>query len=186
MVPDEADGTAVQLAKKLCADCPVRAACLLEAEEVAERFGPELVQGVWGGLTGQERNTMVGLNRAPAPCSRCGLDCVPISPKLTECEACSPRSRLRYDDYQTQITALIAAGCSYEQIALRLRLTKSGVVTACARWKLTPQARSSSVRKAHLPCGTVAAKYRHHREEKYSWKRCPQCREVPWKPTLKK
>lgn len=178
MVPDPGDTAGEQLAKKICQPCPVRGDCLAAALQHAE--AGEATLGVWGGLTGQERDTMIGLGLQPRPCPRCGLDCVPIKLGLTRCSSCKPRVGRRYNDYRPQIEQLIAANLSRDQIAEKLRLPKSGVVSACKRWKLAVTQPSSSGHRDLMPCGTPAAKARHHRKEKYSWRRCERCRNVPW------
>lgn len=48
-----------QRAKTICADCPVRQACLQHALAVSEPYG------VWGGLTEQERRNGSVPNPAP-------------------------------------------------------------------------------------------------------------------------
>jgi hypothetical protein len=186
MVPDEDDGAGVQLAKKVCLGCSVGVSCLLAAEDEATRYGADQVQGVRGGLTAQERATWAGLGRWPAPCTGCGLDCVPIHLRTTKCSACNPRARVHYADYREQIVNLIKGGWSYEQIGVRLHLGKEAIAGACARWKLSAKTRSNRPRRDKLPCGTLAAKYRHHRKEKKTgdpadgFKACPKCRHVPW------
>lgn len=171
----------VKTAKRLCAQCPVRIKCLLEAEEVTRTLGPEFAQGVWGGLTVAERNTMAGMGRLPDNCSSCGLECVPINMATSQCSACDPTAKVCYDDYRMIIELMVKDGKSYREISEELRLNKSAVVSACGRWKLKIGKRSASrTRTEVMECGTLAAKYRHHRKEKYSWRNCPQCKFVPW------
>lgn len=192
MVPADDDSSGVQLAKKVCHGCPVLISCLMAAEKIGETHGREYAQGVWGGLTAQERDTMVGLNRWPAPCTSCGLECVPINLSITECSACKPKATILTADYREQITDLVALGRSYEEIARRLRLRKATVTRACGLWKLKSAKRSSSGRQWTKPCGTEAAKARHHRLEKKTgnpadgFKACPICKHVKWKNRDKK
>ncbi|WP_263165448.1 WhiB family transcriptional regulator [Streptomyces sp. SCSIO ZS0520] len=54
MYPDS-DATEIQVAKALCARCPVAAACLAEAMRLEGSRGRDGRFGVWGGLTGPER-----------------------------------------------------------------------------------------------------------------------------------
>lgn len=49
MYPSSMDEQGVQLAKLICAQCPVRDICMNEALNNGEQFG------VWGGLTAEER-----------------------------------------------------------------------------------------------------------------------------------
>ncbi|MET9606814.1 WhiB family transcriptional regulator [Streptomyces sp. NPDC006512] len=49
-----------EAAKRVCAGCPVRAACLDHALRTREPFG------VWGGLTEEERRAMLGSSSRPA------------------------------------------------------------------------------------------------------------------------
>jgi WhiB family redox-sensing transcriptional regulator len=46
-----------QIAKSICAACPVAAACLAHALEVREPYG------VWGGLSEDEREELLGADR---------------------------------------------------------------------------------------------------------------------------
>lgn len=187
MVPDESDGAAVLLAKKVCQDCPVAVACLYAAEQIVERLGSGQAQGVWGGLTARERDSAVGLARWPAPCTSCRLDCVPINASITECSACRPQATVLYADYREQILELIAKGLSYEEISGRVRLPRPAVTRACNNWKVKPAKRSGVGHREYQPCGTVAAKLRHHRAEKKTgnpadgFAACPVCRHVSWK-----
>lgn len=180
MVPADGDSAGLRRAKKLCAGCPVRDRCRQQAIQEATAGGMEAVWGVWGGLTEKERATMIGLGRQPAPCTRCGLDCVPIKLKMTKCAVCQPRAQIRYDDYRLKIERMVRDGCSTKEVAERLHLRREAVVSACARWKLGVAKRSSARQIDVMPCGTLAAKYRHHRRERYSWRDCPRCQFVPW------
>ena len=49
-------GAAQNVAKKLCAGCPVRLECLAEALDSGEQFG------VWGGMTERERRALLRRN----------------------------------------------------------------------------------------------------------------------------
>lgn len=178
MVPHQ---RGIKSAKRVCSACPVQVKCLLAVEKMRLEQGAEQVQGVYAGLTARERDTMAVLGRQPEPCTKCGLDCVPINLEMTECEACQPKADIRYDDYRLLIEQRVRAGKSYQEIADELRLKKRVVVAACAKWKLKIGKRSASrPRQGVMECGTLAAKYRHHRKEPYSWRNCPQCRFVPW------
>lgn len=173
--------TRVRRAKALCSVCPVRIKCLLAAQKLTLDSGADAAQGVWGGLTQQERATMAGTGRLPAPCTRCGQECVPINLATTECSACKPTARLFYEDYRLMIETMLRDGNSYQEIADRLHLRVGAVKSACGRWKLRSTKRSPyPEQKRAMECGTLAAKYRHHRKEKYSWRDCPKCRFVPW------
>ena len=50
---DEPDDIAA--AKAVCAVCPVRDECLADAYEAADHMALDEVEGVWGGLTKEER-----------------------------------------------------------------------------------------------------------------------------------
>lgn len=52
MYPGEDDKAGIELAKEVCAACPVRAECLDEAQRTGDRWG------IWGGYTAEERRTM--------------------------------------------------------------------------------------------------------------------------------
>lgn len=175
----EDDACDVSLSKKICADCPVVSSCFAFAEQLTAAYGREYAQGVWGGLTLQERNTLAGLGRPPVPCPRCGLICVPVSYATELCQQCDPTSRIRYDDYREQITSLVSAGWTYQQVADRLRLNRSAVGNACLRWDSKAKTASKRGRRALRECGTLAAKTRHARHGE-SWQNCA-CRHVPWK-----
>jgi hypothetical protein len=180
MVPDDdAPPFVVQMAKKLCHDCPVKVECLALAEQVTELHGIDQAQGVWGGLTAPERGIRVALGLESRPCRICGLDYVPISLKVDKCSSCAPRARRHYDDYRPQIVPLIADGLSVAEVAARLRIPKDSIPPLLRRWELTSR-RSRSGNRELKPCGTLAAKYRHHRKEKFSWRNCAACRLVPW------
>lgn len=66
--------------QELCASCPVRAACLLDALEGGE-------QGVWGGTTEVQRRILRRHYRR-ASCPGCGSDVVPILDVVQVCVAC--------------------------------------------------------------------------------------------------
>ena len=51
-------------AKSICAQCPVRMECLAAALSVQAEFG------VWGGLNGQERRSLVRQNRRSGQLNR--------------------------------------------------------------------------------------------------------------------
>jgi hypothetical protein len=178
MVPDDSR-QGVDLAKKVCAGCPVVSSCFAQAQRLTAVHGRQYPQGVWGGLTLQERNTMVGLDRDPVPCPGCGLICVPVSYATNRCQVCDPKTRLTYLDYRDRITRLIASGSSYQQVAAALRLGHVAVASACGRWGIKAQTASPRVRHALKECGTLAAKSRHARHGE-SWENCA-CKHVPWK-----
>jgi hypothetical protein len=178
MVPDD-DQAGVQLAKKLCADCPVVAECRALAEQVTTTFGPDFAQGVWGGLTLRERGTMVGLPRSPLPCAQCGLICVPVSHTTDRCDICDTTTEIDYAEYHPQIVEMIAAGLTYRQVADGLHLSQRGVTDACRRWKIRAGATSARRTRALKECGTLAAKERH-RKHRESWENCA-CKHVRWK-----
>lgn len=182
MVPTEDADTyplEIQLAKKVCAGCPVTVRCLIAAEHLTTTLGADYAQGVWAGLTVQERATMAGLKVGPVPCSACGLDCVPINLSTFECIVCKPTARLRYDDYRPQIVALIEAGLSYHQVADQLRLGREAVTAACFRWKIRSRTASARKQQRVKECGTLAAKQRHLRHGETD-QDCA-CKHVPWK-----
>lgn len=52
MYPRDEDSAGIELAKEVCATCPVRAECLDEAQRTGDRWG------IWGGYTAEERRTM--------------------------------------------------------------------------------------------------------------------------------
>lgn len=185
MTPDPDDGEALRLAKKLCAQCPVKVKCLLASE--ALQRGGERARGVWAGLSEQERNTMAGLGRLPEPCSSCDLDCVPINLSTTQCASCRPTALVDFGDYRLLIETMVRDGKSYQEISDRLRLKKASLASACKRWKIKIGKRSANRPRANVKeCGTLAAKYRHHRNIPYSWRDCPRCRLVPWNKAVAK
>jgi len=177
MVPDGRQ--AVLLAKKVCAGCPVQMRCYADAEDLSAAYGHDNPQGVWAGLTLQERNTWAGLRRTPAPCAECGLICVPVSHATDRCQACDPETPLAYRDYRDQILEMIAAGWTYQQVADQLRLSKSGVAGACYRWQEKARTSPRRGKRAVKECGTLAAKSRHARHGE-SWENCA-CKHVAWK-----
>jgi WhiB family redox-sensing transcriptional regulator len=63
--PDKGGDT--KPAKRICADCEVRAECLAYALQHGERFG------VWGGLSERERRRLVP-RRRPGRVARCGTE----------------------------------------------------------------------------------------------------------------
>jgi WhiB family redox-sensing transcriptional regulator len=54
-----------QLAKRICARCPVRAQCLEYALSVADTWGG-IATGIWGGTTPQERDQLRQQRKAVA------------------------------------------------------------------------------------------------------------------------
>lgn len=55
------DGSGVEAARKICADCPVKQACLEYA--LVQRID----HGVWGGCSERERRRILKRRRAEAP-----------------------------------------------------------------------------------------------------------------------
>ncbi len=177
MVPEDDEG--VPLAKKICVECPVTAACLAAAEQLTVTHGADYAQGIWGGLTLRERATWMVLDRVPRPCAECGLVCVPINNTTDRCSSCHPEARLHYDEYRSTIEGLFAAGCTFQQAAQVLRVKQNSLTAACYRWQLEPGTPSARGRKPVQECGTLAAKTRHLRHGE-SWDDCA-CRHTPWK-----
>ena len=58
--PDEEDEAGAEIAKQICAACPVREVCLEHAIAVREKWG------VWGGLTARERRRIIRRRRRTA------------------------------------------------------------------------------------------------------------------------
>jgi WhiB family transcriptional regulator, redox-sensing transcriptional regulator len=58
------DGVGVEIARRICADCPVKAACL----EYALRNGID--HGVWGGTSERERRRIARRRRLAAEAAR--------------------------------------------------------------------------------------------------------------------
>ncbi len=58
--PDTDEDSDAEVAKEVCANCRVRAACLDYALSFREK------QGVWGGLTERERRRIIRQRRRPA------------------------------------------------------------------------------------------------------------------------
>lgn len=177
MVPDDAQG--ILLAKKICAQCPVVSSCFAAAERITKTFGPDLAQGLWGGLTLAERNTLGGLGRPPQACPQCDLICVPVNYATQRCSVCDPQAAVAYDDYRPRIIEMIEAGFSYHEIAIALRLKRSNLSSACYRWKIKAKRSSKRGKRARKECGTLAAKERH-RKHGESWQDCA-CRHVRWR-----
>lgn len=79
-------GSAGTEAKKVCADCPVRGACLEWSLENGERYG------IWGGLTWGDRKKLGPKRR----CLNCDQPFAPASPSERMCsEHCRSTSRSR-------------------------------------------------------------------------------------------
>ena len=55
------DGAGVEAARKICADCPVKAPCLEHALE------QRIDHGVWGGCSERERRRILKTRRTGAP-----------------------------------------------------------------------------------------------------------------------
>lgn len=55
---------AVALAKTICAACPARAFCLYDALDREGQAKAESRNGIWGGLTPDERANLAGAGRA--------------------------------------------------------------------------------------------------------------------------
>jgi WhiB family redox-sensing transcriptional regulator len=64
--PDPSDARGIELAKVVCAECPVIAACLAGAIERGEKFG------VFGGLTAEERDNFVRRSKRKRAIPECG------------------------------------------------------------------------------------------------------------------
>jgi WhiB family redox-sensing transcriptional regulator len=64
--PDPCDFRGIELAKAVCAVCPVVAACLAGAIERGEKFG------VFGGLTAEERDNFVRRSKRKRAIPECG------------------------------------------------------------------------------------------------------------------
>jgi hypothetical protein len=176
MVPDDLK-MGVAMAKKVCMTCPVVSQCLATAEQVTRKCGPGSAQGIWGGLTENERAVWATLGRRPITCSRCGQRCVPMRMSSTCCVVCSAGDPW-YNDYRPLIEQLLSEGLGTDQIAVRLRLRQKALDDACRRWELARPA----LRKGARPtqgCGTLAAKTRHQRHGE-DWRKCA-CRNVAWR-----
>lgn len=169
---------AVLLAKKICATCPVADHCLQRVEQVADTWGISYTQGVWAGLTHQERATWRALRITPRPCERCQLLCVPVNRHTKICNACKPRQRIYYDDYRDHIVKLVEAGCSAGAVAQALTLNKDSVISACKRWQVKIVVEGQRGRTPKYDCGTPAAK-RRHRNHGESWESCA-CKHITW------
>ena len=64
--PDRNQRELIQLAKRICARCPVQAAYLRYALSGADTWGG-ISTGIWGGTTAQERNRLRRPRKAAAP-----------------------------------------------------------------------------------------------------------------------
>lgn len=167
------------LAKMVCAQCPVVSSCFAAAEQIALTLGGAYAQGIWGGLTLAERNTMAGLGRAARPCPQCGLICVPVNYTTRRCSACDPQARVAYAEYRPRILEMIDAGATYQEMADALRLDSNNLAGACRRWGVQAKRSSKRGKRPRKECGTLAAKERH-RKHGESWDNCA-CRHVPWR-----
>lgn len=168
--PDLNDSAAVRAAKRVCADCPIRAACLRQAIDGGEELG------VWGGLTEPERARYAGAptrqrKRGPHPipamrCTQpgCLLWYVPTSTsRRSRCPWClSHTTRARYrtaasncslTPHRPQIEAMAAAGMSDKEIAAELGATKRAVQFARATWGVP----SGWVLRQQIQAGVVPA-----------------------------
>jgi hypothetical protein len=153
--------------------------CFAAAERLTQTHGRNFAQGIWGGLTLDERNTLAGLGLPPRPCPQCALICVPVNFATDRCSACDPQARIVYEDYRPQIMKMIESGATYWEIADALRLTRNSVGGACNRWNIRAQQSSKRGKRPRKECGTLAAKERH-RKHGESWRDCA-CRHVPWR-----
>src|SRR3954471_8926568 len=102
------DGEGIQWAKKICADCPVTACCFAYAERLSDTLGHDQAQGVWGGLTQRERDTLAILDRPPELCPSCGLLCVPVGSTTELCNVCNPKPTINWVEYRPLVEPLIA------------------------------------------------------------------------------
>lgn len=161
-------GPEVQAARTVCAECPVWRDCLDQG--MSER-------GMWGGLTRDERGRL-SVNqylhqqdqRYVVKCETCGYRCVPMLFERQQCDSCLPEvyRPTSADNVRLQITMLIKARLSYEQVGWVTGLPEKVVVTAARKWGTTSRAagnKTGSKRDAAMlaPCGTPAAVRRHHR-----------------------
>jgi hypothetical protein len=158
----------------------VAACCFAYAERLSDTLGHDQAQGVWGGLTQRERDTLAILDRPPELCPSCGLLCVPVGSTTELCNVCNPKPTINWVEYRPLVEPLIAAGRTYQQVADELRLDKVGVSSACYRWNLQLRTPGKRGRRAVKGCGTLAAKTRHRRHGE-NWRLCA-CAQVPWKP----
>ena len=62
------DGVGVDVARLICADCPVRSACLEYA------LGNRIDHGVWGGASERERRRILRQRRLTGPPARTAAD----------------------------------------------------------------------------------------------------------------
>lgn len=177
--PDLQGCHAVRLAKKICASCDVLAHCLRRARQLAQAFGADYVQGIWGGLTSRERATWQVLGTPPIICSRCAQWCVPIHLNTTICSPCDPQVRPCYDDYRSLVVAMIDSGRTLPEVAERLHLNQRSLASACERWGLAGITAGKPGKRPVAECGTLAAKRRHSKKGE-SWENCA-CRTVRWR-----
>lgn len=89
----------------ICAECPVRLACLADALHRESQPGAES-WGVYGGMSARQRECLVG-RRSSLPCPDCG-EPAPINyNKPTVCGLCRHRRRVnrRLERYASAVAA---------------------------------------------------------------------------------
>lgn len=64
--PDSQNATDIRSLRQICACCPLQAECLTLAVAVYRDL-PDMLHGIWGGLTGREIMTEVDKGRAGIP-----------------------------------------------------------------------------------------------------------------------
>lgn len=162
MVPDtQIENREAQL---VCHGCPVQQDCLQHAMDLLRTWGPGQVQGVWGGLTADER-VLVASGRHRAPCSICAIDCVPAGGD-SRCWLCSKSStaapvagaeaaagRLPIATQRRAFARLLADGLTIREASEQLGYSTSTGRDACRRWglKALPSSTPGARLKAQRP-----------------------------------
>lgn len=154
------DGPAAETAaKRLCAGCPLQAACLTRAINTREPWG------MWGGHSVAERERL-RTGRLLRACKACGLLHVPAAADHRLCAACAPAEGKQMPPGAGKLTAnrdlivsLAVDGWNSPEIAALLNAGDQSVRNAAHRWGID----LARGRQKFAPCGTLAAARRHYR-----------------------
>lgn len=109
--------TTIKEAKKFCASCPVRLACLTEAMGEEEGISAYHRHGIRGGLTPLERVRFELGQPDPAPRVRPAPTCSPKPRHLAQCVGCGAglRTRTQPDDGRRVHVAFDRCGPCYDR-----------------------------------------------------------------------
>jgi hypothetical protein len=164
MVPPDIGGQ-VRRAKRHCVECPVQRDCLRYALGMLTQENVAL-EGVWGGLTMDERRRLLAGNRL-VMCKGCVTLFVGV-PGKDRCDGCSRGEVMaRVEEQADKLRALILEqGMTVVAAAAALGVSKDSATAWAAEHLGLARDRMGDNGRRIAPCGTSAARKRHARDRR--------------------